>query len=53
MPGGRQQSCQEPGVLKYRDRLAVLIAGGQAKQYGLVVHGKALTADQIDAVDNS
>ena len=53
-PGGevrhaRQQSCQK----KYRERLAALVAGGQAKQYGLVVHGKALTADQIDALDNS
>ncbi|MFC1350366.1 MAG: hypothetical protein G8D60_13465 [gamma proteobacterium symbiont of Phacoides pectinatus] len=38
---------------KYRERLAALVAGGQAKQYGLVVHGKALTADQIDALDNS
>ena len=47
----RQQSCQE--VQKYRERLAALVAGGQAKQYGLVVHGKALTADQIDALDNS
>ena len=55
MPDGRQQSCQEPEerVQKYRERLAALVAGGQAKQYGLVVHGKALTADQIDALDNS
>ena len=48
MPDGRQQSCQEPEVQKYRERLAALVAGGQAKLYG-----KALTADQIDAPDNS
>ena len=37
---------------KYRERLAALVAGGQAKQYRLVVHGKAFTVDQIDALDN-
>ena len=26
---------------------------GPSRQYGLVVHGKAFTADQIDALDNS
>ena len=36
---------------KHRDRLAALAAGGQAKHYGLVVRGKALTADQIDLLD--
>ena len=45
----RQQSCQE--VQKYREKLAALVVGGQAKQYGLVVHGKALIADQIDALE--
>ena len=43
MPSGAEQ--------KHRDRLAALAAGGQAKQYGLVVRGKALTADQIDLLD--
>ena len=33
--------------------LAAIAAGGQAGQYGLVVRGKAFTADQIDALDNS
>ena len=38
---------------KHRERPAAFAAGGQAKQYGLVVHGKAFTADQIDALDNT
>ena len=36
---------------KHRESLAAIAAGGQAKQY--VVHGKAYTADQIDALDNT
>ena len=38
---------------KHRERLAAFAAGGQAGQYRLVVRGKAFTADQIDALDNS
>ncbi len=35
---------------KRRERLASLVAGGQAKQYGLVGRGgKPLTAEQVDA----
>ena len=39
-------------VQKHRERLAAIAAGGQAGQYGLVVRGKAFTADQIDALDD-
>ena len=38
----------EKDAEKHRERLAALAAGGQAKQYGLVVKGTALTADQVD-----
>ena len=38
---------------KHRGRLAAIAVGGQAGQYGLVVCGKAVTADQIDALDNT
>ena len=38
----------EKDAQKHRERLAALAAGGQAKQYGLVVKGAALTADQVD-----
>ena len=38
---------------KHRERLVAIAAGGQAGQYGLVVRGKAFTADQIDALDNT
>ncbi|MCG8045002.1 MAG: hypothetical protein JAY66_04865 [Candidatus Thiodiazotropha taylori] len=50
---GHGEPLLEDRVQKYRERLAALVVGGQAKQYGLVVHGKVLTADQIDALDNS
>ena len=43
----------EERVQKRRERLAVIAAGGQAGQYGLVVRGKTFTADQIDALDNT
>ena len=36
---------------KHHDRPAALALGVQAKHYGLVVRGKALTADQIDLLD--
>ena len=38
---------------KDSERLAAITAGGQAGQFRLVVHGKAFTADQINALDNS
>ena len=52
----RQQSCHQQDAitapLSHSERLAVIVAGGQAKQYGLVVAGgKALTADQVDAME--
>ena len=47
------QGQEEALVQKHRERLAALAAGGRAKQFGLVIHGKACTADQIDALDNS
>ncbi len=37
---------------KRRDRLAALVAGGQAQQYGLLVRGKALTTEQITAASD-
>ena len=43
---------EEERVRKNRERLAAIVAGGQAGQYGLVVRGKAFSADRIDAVDN-
>ncbi len=36
---------------RHRERLAALVAGGQAKHYGLSVHGKTLTVDQVDSLD--
>lgn len=58
---GAPPTADRPGLLqKHRERLAALVAGGQAKQYGLVVHGKACgeatgtaTVDQIDALDDA
>ena len=44
---------EDEWVQKHRERLAAIAAGGQAWQYGLVVRGKAFTADRIDALDNS
>ena len=43
----------EEQVQKHRERLAAIAAEGQAGQYGLVVRGQALTADIIDALDNT
>ena len=42
----------ESVIQKHRERLAALAAGGQAKQYGLVVRGKVVAADQIDVLDD-
>ena len=44
---------EEERVQKYREKLATIAAGGQARQYGLVVRGQALTADKIDALDST
>ena len=40
-------------VQKHRERLPELAVGGQARQYGLAVRGKSLTADQVDTLDDS
>ena len=37
----------------YRERLASVAAGGQVGRYGLLVHGKALTASHIEKLDDS
>ena len=44
---------EDERVQKHLEWLAAIAAGGQAGQYGLVVRGKAFTANQIDALDNS
>ena len=44
---------EDERVQKHRERLAAIAAGGKVGQYRLVVRGKAFTADQIDALDNS
>lgn len=41
-------SESSPDIQNHRERIAALVAGGQAEQY----LGKALTTDQIDAMDN-
>ena len=38
---------------KYRERLAWAAAGVQARRYGLLAHGKALTASHIEELDES
>ena len=38
---------------KHRERFAALAVGGQARQYGLAVRGKSLTADKVDTLDDS
>ena len=40
-------------VQKQRERLASVAAGGQAGRYGLLAHGKALTAGHIEERDDS
>ncbi|MEW8338200.1 MAG: hypothetical protein AB2596_21500 [Candidatus Thiodiazotropha sp.] len=48
------QSQEEPDrVQKHRERLASVAAGGQAGRYGLLAHGKALTASHIEELDDS
>lgn len=53
-PGAATPSAQAPGPpsqsdTRRRERLAALVAGGQARQY----LGKAFTVDQIDALDDA
>ena len=36
----------------YRERLASVAAGGQAGRYGLLAHGKTLTASHIEELDD-
>ena len=52
-PSAADAPQEDERVQKHRERLAAITAGGQAGQYRLVVRGKAFTADQIDALDNS
>ena len=43
-----------PGrVPNYRERLALVAAGGQTGWYGLLAHGTALTASHIEELDDS
>ena len=37
----------------YREMRASVAAGGQAGRYGLLAHGKALTASSIEELDDS
>ena len=37
----------------YRERLASVAAGGQVGRFGLLAHGKALTASHIEELDDS
>ena len=47
------QGQEEERVQKHLVQLDAIAAGGQAGQYLLVVRGKAFTADQIDALDDT
>ena len=47
------QKAVQDRVLNYRERLASVAAGGQAGRYGLLAHGKALTASHIEELDDS
>ena len=49
----RQKPAAPDRVQKYRERLASVSAEGQAGRYGLLVHGKVLTASQIVELDDS
>ena len=49
----RQQPAAPDRVQNYRERLASVAAGGQAGRYGLLAHGKALTASHIEELDDS
>ena len=51
------QSLQQPAapdrVKNYHERLTSVAAGGQTGRYGLLAHGKALTASHIEELDDS
>ena len=49
----RQQPAAPDRVQNYRERLASVAAWGQAGRYGLLAHGKALTASHIEELDDS
>ena len=49
----RQQPAAPDRVQNYREKLASVAAGGQAGRYGLLAHGKALTASHIEELDSS
>ena len=49
----RQQPAAPDRVQNNRERLASVAAGGQAGRYGLLAHGKALTASHIEELDDS
>ena len=49
----RQQPAAPDRVQNDRERLASVAAGGQARRYGLLAHGKALTASHIEELDVS
>ena len=52
-PDAPQGQEEERVQKKDCEKLASIAAGGQAGQYGLVVHGKTFTANQIDALDST
>ena len=47
------QKAVQDRVQNYRERLTSVAAGGQAGQYGLLAHGKALTASHTEELDDS
>ena len=49
----RQQPAAPDRVQNYREILASVAAGHQAGRYGLLAHGKALTASHIKELDDS
>ena len=48
-----QNQEESDRVQKQRERLASVAPGGQAGRYGLIVHGKSLTASHIEELDDS
>ena len=49
----RQQPAEPDRMQNYRERLASVAAECQAGRYGLLAHGKALTASHIEEIDDS
>ena len=47
------QKAVQDRVQNYRERLASVAAGGQARRYGLLAHRKASTASYIEELDDS